>query len=58
MRIGEEVFAIHPRRQWGDTPDNEKNGPDGGSRRRSNDAMCVLAKHAIRVPGTIRMEMQ
>jgi len=57
MRIGEEVFAVHPRRQWCNTTDNEENGPDSGSRVRPNDIMCVLAKRAIRVPGTVRVEV-
>jgi hypothetical protein len=42
----------------GNTLDNEENGPDGGSRRRPNDIMCVLAKCTIRVSGTVRVEMQ
>ena len=57
MRIGEAVFAVHPRRERGNTLDNEENGPDGGSRRRPNDVMCVLAKRAVRVPGTVRVEV-
>jgi hypothetical protein len=57
MRIGEEVFAVQPRRGWGNTLDSEENGPGGGSRRRPNDAMCVLTKRAIRVPGTVRVEV-
>jgi len=57
MRIGEEVFAVQARRRWSNTLDNEENGPDDGSRRRPNDIMCVLAKRAIRVPGTVRVEV-
>jgi hypothetical protein len=57
MRIGEEVFAVQPRRRWGNTLDNEENGPDDGSRRRPNDIMCALTKHAIRMLGTVRVEV-
>jgi hypothetical protein len=58
MRIGEAVFAVYPRRERGNPLDNEENGPDGGSRGRPNDAMCGLAERAIRVPGTVRVEVR
>ena len=57
MRIGEEVFAVYPRRRWGNTLDNEENGPEGRSRGRPTDIMCVLTKRAIRMPGTFRVEV-
>lgn len=57
MRIGEEVFAVHPRRRWSNAPNNDGNGPDAGSLRRLNYVMYVLAKCAIRVSCTVRMEM-
>ena len=57
MRIGEKVFAVSPRREWSNTLNSEENGPNGGSRRRPNDVMCVLAKRAVRVPGTARVEV-
>lgn len=57
MRIGEDVFAVQPRRGWGNALSNEEDGPDGGSRRRPNDIMCALTQRAIRVPGTVRVEM-
>ena len=57
MRIGEEVFAVYPRRKWRNTLDNEENGPEGRSRRRPNDVMRVLAKRAVRVPGTVLVEV-
>jgi hypothetical protein len=58
MRIREEVFAVQPRRGRGDPLDNEENGRDGGSRRRPNDIMRVLTKRAIRVPGTVWVEVR
>lgn len=58
MRIGENVFAVQPGRRWGVPSNNEENGPDGGSRRRPNDIMCVLTERAIRVSGTVCVEMQ
>jgi len=58
MRIGEEVFAIQPRRRWGNTLDSEGNGPNDGSRGRPNDIMCALTKRAIRMPGTVRVEVR
>jgi hypothetical protein len=57
MRIGEKVFAVQPCREWGNTLDNEEDGPDGGSRGRPDDIMCVLTKRAIRVPGTVRVKV-
>ena len=57
MRIGEEVFAVKPRRGRGNALDNVENGPGGWSRRRPNDIMCVLTQRAIRVPGTVRVEV-
>jgi hypothetical protein len=58
MRKGEKVFAVEARRWWGNTLDNEENGRDGGSRRRPNDMMRVLTKRAIRVPGTVWVEVR
>jgi len=58
MRIREKVFAVYPRREWRNTLNNEENGPNGGSRRRPNDAMRVLTKRAICVACTVRMEVR
>jgi len=58
MRIGEEVFAVYPRRRWGKTIDNEENGPDGGSRGWPNDIMCVLTQRAICVARTVSMKVR
>jgi len=57
MRVGEEVLAVSTSRRLGDTPNDNEHRPDGGSRRGSNDIMCVLAKRAIRMSGTVRVEM-
>lgn len=57
MRIGEEVCAVQPRRRWCDTPNNEENRPDAWSSRRPNEVIRVLAKGAIGVSRTVRVEM-
>jgi hypothetical protein len=57
MRVGEEVFAVRTNRRLGDMPNDNEHRPDGGSRRGPNDIMRVLAKRAIRMSGTVRVEM-
>jgi hypothetical protein len=57
MRVGEEVFAVRTSRRRDDTLNVEEYRLDGGSRRRPNDIMRVLTKRAIRVSGTVRVEM-
>ena len=57
MRIGEEVFAVVARKRWGDPLNREENGPDAGNRRWPNDVICALAECAVRVSGTVRVEM-
>ena len=56
MRIGEEVFAVfargRQRTRW-----TTKSGPNGGRRRRPSEIMCVLTECAIRVSGTVRMDV-
>jgi hypothetical protein len=57
MRVGEEVFAVRASRRRRDTPNDDEDGPDTGSSRWPNDIMCVLTERAIRVSGTVRVEM-
>lgn len=57
MGIGEDVFAVQPGRRRDNPTNNEKNGPYAGNCGWPNDVMCVLAKRAICVPGTVRVEM-
>ncbi len=58
MRVGEEVFAVRASRRWGETLNDDENGPDAGNCRWPNDVMCVLTKRAIRMLRTVRVEMQ
>lgn len=57
MRIGEEVFAIHPSRKWSNTPNRAKNRPHARNCRWPNYVMGALAKSAIRVSGAVRVKM-
>ena len=58
MGIREDMFAVQQRRRWSNTLDNDENGPDGGSRQWPNDVMYALAKRAIRMPGTVRVDVR
>jgi hypothetical protein len=51
------VFAVQSGRGWRYTPSKDKNRPEAGGCGRPNDVMCVLAKSAIRVSSTVRVEM-
>jgi len=58
MRVGEEMFAVRASRTWGDTLNDNEDGSDARSCRWPNNIMCILTKHAIRMPRTVRVEMQ
>ena len=52
------MFAVRASRRWDDTLNDNEDGAGAGSCRWPNDMMCILTKRAIRVPRTVRVEMQ
>ena len=56
--IGEDVFPVRLRRDWGDAANDKKDRPEGWRCRWANDIVRVLTKCAIRVARTIWVEVR
>ena len=57
MRIGEEVFAVFAPGWQGNTDCGKNGGANVGGDGRTRNIMCALTECAIRVAGTVRMDV-